>query len=123
MKLKASPIPLFIVFIASMLILPVYAPEGVDLSEFPQQLADAMNLPLIAGQMLASTLILFLFLAPTLLLLNKHASQSTAVLVVGISVMGFLIGAGWLPYWFLLVLCLLVAVMYAGKFRDFLSGG
>ena len=119
--LKAS-IPLFLVFIVLSLIGSVYAPDVVDISEFPQRLSDAMNLPLIAGQMLASALVLCLFLLPTMLLTNKYRSQSVAVLIVGISVMGFLVATTWLPYWFLLVTVLIVALMYSGKMRDFLGG-
>lgn len=119
--LKAS-IPLFLVFIVLSLIGSVYAPDVVDVSEFPQRLADAMGLQLIAGQLLASALVLALFLLPTLLLTNKYNSQSMAVLLMGISVMGFLIAATWLPYWFLLIIVLIVAMMYAGKMRDFLGG-
>lgn len=119
--LKAS-VPLFLVFIVLSLIGPVYAPDVVDISEFPQRLADAMGLQLIAGQLLASALVLCLFLLPTMLLTNKYRSQSIAVLIVGISVMGFLVATTWLPYWFLLVIVLIVALMYAGASRDFLGG-
>lgn len=122
MKLLKASIPLFLVFIVLSMIGPVYAPDTVDISEFPQRVADAMGLSLIAGQLLASSLVLCLFLFPVMLLMNKRHNQSVAVLIVGISVMGFLIAATWLPYWFLLIIVLIVAMMYAGKMRDFLGG-
>jgi len=116
--LKAS-IPLFIILLVLTHIPFVYAPDGIDLSEIPQRLADSMNVPLLAGQLLASALILAMFLFPTLLLTNKYNSQSVAVLIMGVSVMGFLIAVSWLPYWFLLIIVLIVALMYSGKMRDF----
>lgn len=95
---------------------------AIDVSQVPQRIADMLGLPLLAGQMLISIIFMCLLMFPAMLLTNKWASQSLAVLVVGIGSMGFLIAAGWLPYWFMLIIALIVALMYAGKMRDFVGG-
>jgi hypothetical protein len=41
---------------------------------------------------------------------------------VGILVMGLCVALNWLPVWFLVVLAMLVALMFAGKMRDWVSG-
>lgn len=95
---------------------------AIDISQVPQRIADMLGLPLLAGQMLISIIFMCLIMFPALLLTNKWSSQSLAALITGIGAMGFLIAAGWLPYWFLLIICLIVALMYASKMRDFLGG-
>jgi len=100
----------------------VRADDGVDISQFPQTLSDALGIPLIAGQMLASMLFLCLFLFPTMLLTNKRSNQFVAIIFVGLGCLGVTVALTWLPYWFFLIICMIVALMFAGTMRDLITG-
>lgn len=99
----------------------VYAPEDntIELSEFDDYLADRIGIPLFAAQILCSVIVMGLFMFPTLVL-TQHVG---AHLVMGLGTMGFCIAIGWLPYWFLFILSFIIALMYGGKMRDWISGG
>jgi len=79
-----------------------------------------MGIPLFAGQLLCSTIILLIFVLPTALIARKKGGSPIAELMLGLCSMGVCLALGWMPYWILLVLVLLIALMYgsaiAGKF-------
>jgi len=103
-----------------LLIYPVYATgEEVDLADFPKQLSKKLNIPLFAAQLLTSGLFLALFLFPVFILTKNILAH----LMIGFIIMGFCIAMGWLPYWFFLIIIMIVALMYSGKMRDWISGG
>jgi len=116
----------FGILLVFMLIPCVYAEddEAVNLSEFPLKLSEMMTIPLFAAELLASSIIVALFVLPTVFACSKFKKDVTIpTLVVGIGALGFCIAMGWLPYWFLLVLCLLVALIFAGGMRGWIGGG
>lgn len=122
MKLKY-----FLLFALFLLVLipNVYAADddAVNLSEFPLRVSEMMTIPLFAAQLLSSSIILCLFLLPTVFACSKFNKDVTIPsLFVGIGALGFCIAMGWLPYWFLLVLCLLVALIFAGGMRGWIGG-
>jgi len=96
--------------------------DSVNLSDFPQKLADALAIPLFAGQILASTIFIGLFLFPTLLLTRGINEQLIIGLLVGLSTMSFTIAVGWLPWWLLLMVVLITALMFAGSMRNWITG-
>lgn len=100
----------------------LFASETVNLADVPQYLADNLGVGLIGGQMIASLIFLCLVLFPTMLLTNKRSNQYISVLIVGIGCLGTLVGIGWLHYWFLLIIVVIVALMFSGTMRDFLGG-
>jgi len=96
--------------------------------DLPKQLTERLGLPdsgdYFAGKILASCILLALFLLPTLFACSKFGKDALiASLVVGFSVLGFCIALGWLPYWILLIICLIVAFMFSGQIRSWISGG
>lgn len=101
------------------LIAPCYASngEGVDMMDFPQKLSDALGIPVLASQLLISAIFLFAFLLPC-------ASKNPLVpLMIGLPLMGFLIAMNWLPFWLMLLVVMIVAILYAGKVKTLISGG
>ena len=104
----------------------VYADTGdvVDISELPQRLATALNIPLFAGQILASMLLMSFFLFPTIFisLWAKAKDITIPCLFVGIGTLCLCVAIGWFPVWILLLLSLLTAIMLAGKMRGWVSG-
>jgi len=122
-KLKKIVILPSIVFLLSFLISIAHAEADVDISAIPQNLADKMGIPLFATQLLCSGILLLIFVLPTALIGRKKSGSPIAELFVGFITLSVCIALGWLPVWLFLMLCLLVGVMFAGKMRDFLSGG
>lgn len=117
---------LIVLLVLLLFILPInlvraQETDVVDISEFPQALATALGLPLFAGQLLACAIILCLFLFPTMLLTHKKTQQELPIVIVGVMAIAVLVAFTWLPYWILLILCLIVALMYATRMKKVLG--
>lgn len=91
----------------------------IYLEEIPALLAEALNVDLIAAQLIVSAIVLLMFLMPMILV--KRSKGFMAEMVVGIVVTCFLMGIQWLPYWTGLIICLLVAVMLSAKLKGWLG--
>jgi len=106
-------LPLF--FLALTLIIPVYADDEPDINlvNLPEQLGDAWGISSFAAGLFMSTVLLFAFLLP----LVVWRKTGLITLIVGFSIMGFCIAIGWLPYWIMLLISLLIASMYASKIK------
>jgi len=107
---------------------PAFATSGetVNLQNFPQQLATALGVSLFVGQILASTILLCLILFPSIMLAGYFGGSGSvmyALLIVGLPISGVCVALGWLPVWLFLVTCLLIALMFAGKMRELITGG
>lgn len=123
---------LLIPLLLSLYVLPsAYAvadDQEVDMTSLPQMLSEALGLPdtadYFAGKLLTTAIMLSLFMVPTLFACNKFRREPLLPSIfVGMLVFGFCIAMGWLDYWFLLIIALVVALMFAGKMRDLISGG
>jgi len=99
---------------------PVQAIEDddvVDISKLPNKLAEALNMPLFAGQILASAIPFCLICFPTFLLTkNSIAHISSIILMLSLTV-----AFGWMPYWILLLLALIIAFIYANQIKGVFS--
>ena len=106
-------LPLF--FLVLTLITPVYADDEPDINlvNLPEQLGDAWGISSFAAGLFMSTVLLFAFLLP----LVVWRKTGLITLIVGFSIMGFCIAIGWLPYWIMLLISLLIASMYASKIK------
>lgn len=112
---------IIILFILVLGFVPsVYAQdEDIDVSALPQELSERLNIPLFAAELLMSGIFLALFLFPTLLLTRNYMAH----LVMGLTTMGFCIAMGWLPIWILLVIVIMIAMLFSGKIREWITGG
>lgn len=92
---------------------------NVTLPDFPDQLADATNMPLFASQVLVSVIFTFAFL----LALNatKKGSGVLPNLIVGLGCLCFCVAIGWLDYWILLLICLIISAIWSGKIADWIG--
>lgn len=110
----------FGILLGLMLIPCVYAQddEAVNLSDFPKQLAEKLTIPLFAGQILATGIVIALFCFVPIL-----AKNLLGTILFGFVGMGLCVALAWLPYWFLFVLGLLVALLFAGNMRQWITGG
>lgn len=97
----------------------VYADEGrVNLLDLPIYFAEHLGISHFAGQILVCAIFMLAFMLPVVI----YSKTILPPLFVGLLVLGFLIAVGWLDMWFLLVFCLLIALMFAGAMRDLITG-
>lgn len=97
---------------------PLIMYDGI-LTGFPEGLAAALGAPLLAGQLIASSMVLMMMILPILFLTKKELPA----LVVGIVALGVDVGLGWLPAWMFILIMLITAGLIAGMFRGWLGGG
>jgi len=118
--MNRARLPLFLLFTLAFLVLipNVYAADEdvVNLSEFPQELAIALTIPLFAAQLLASSIVLALFILPTTFACSKFERDVVIpTLFVGVLSVSFCIALTWLPVWIFVILTFLIALMFSDK--------
>jgi len=91
----------------------------VNLFDLPSRLAEMLNIPLFAGQILATGIVMLVFLLPVLYL--TRGKSVVATLFSGFIALCLCIAIGWLPVWILLVLVLLIAAMWSGKIKEWVT--
>ncbi len=98
----------------------VLADDTVSLPGVPQQLADALGTNLFVGQLLMAIIMMLIPLLPTLIL--TRGKNTPLELVIGM--IGIILGTalGWVPFWIPLCFIILIALMFSGKVRDWMSG-
>jgi hypothetical protein len=92
--------------------------DQVNLLDLPKKLADALGIPQYAGQLLACTFILFMVLLP-IAIFSK--GNMLLMLMVGIVCLGFFVAIGWLEFWYILMIVLVVAGLWSAKVRGWLT--
>lgn len=114
MKLSLLSISLFFL-ISTILVSPVFAEDEPDINimNLPEQLASAWGITEFAAGLFMSTLLCLAFLFP----IAMWKRTSFAPLIIGLGTMSFCIAIGWLPYWIILLVSLMIAAMYASKIK------
>jgi len=90
--------------------------ESITLTDFPQNLANALGIDLFSGQILASVIFLLLTLFPVILI-TKGKNQ-TLMIIMAVMSLSFCVAVAWLPVWTLAVIVLMIAIMGANKFKE-----
>jgi len=113
----ASISPFFMLLLA-FTIGCVYAEEEPDVNvmDLPGNLAAHLGVSVFVAEVILSSLFLF----SVGLTLSVLKAKGLLILIVTFPLMGVLIAIGWLPFWILLLLSLLVAFMYADKIKKML---
>lgn len=106
---------------------PVHANDQnftqINLTDIPLRVAESLNTYPFAGQLICSAIFMMILILPTTIITrSKHSSWIPEIAIVLIS-MGICVGIGWMPVFFFLMLCLIVAILFAGKMRDTITGG
>lgn len=96
---------------------------GIELSEFPTALAEQFGISTFAGNILASAIVIALFMFPIVFLQKKYNFSSFATLIMGMVTMSLCVALGWFPVWIFAVITLIVAFMYSGKILSLLGKG
>lgn len=100
-----------------------YTPsESPNFYDIPYKLKTMLTIPLFAAQLLTTIIFIGLFDLPMLLITRYWDVTAYATLTITFLVMGFCVAMGWLPYWFMLVFSLVVALLFAATMRGWISG-
>jgi len=91
----------------------------VNLLDVPLRVSEALGIPLFASQIICSCVVFVMLVLPVAFLSKK---SYVPPLITSFLVLGSTVAIGWLPYWFLLIICLIVALMFAGNMRDWITG-
>lgn len=107
-------------FLILLLIKPVYADDDepdINLLNLPTQLASHWGISTFAAGLFLSGLLIFPFML-ALAMLGSRKITGLILLITSFIFMGFCISIGWLPYWIMLLLSLLIAAIYYDKIKQ-----
>lgn len=112
-------LPFFLVLTLT-LVNVVYAVEGddINLQTFDDALAERFGISVFAGGILATTILALMFLIP----IAVYTKTLLPPMIIGILTIGFGIAVGWLDVFFMLIIILLIAFMFAGNMKDLITG-
>lgn len=89
--------------------------QDVNLFDLPRNMANALGIPLYAGQLLTCALFTFWLIFPTAIYAKKNLEY--IFILEGFLLLGFFIAVSWIEYWYMLVYVLVVAGLWAGKMK------
>jgi len=99
-----------------------YAREEISLMDIPELLGEAFGVSTFAGGLIASLIFSVMVLLPSgMLIRGRHASL--VMIIEGLGVFAICIAIAWLPLFLIIVLCMIIALLFSGNVRDWLSGG
>lgn len=120
MRIMDWKIPIIIFGLLAFILIPnVYAQSEreFNLNDIPKNLADALNIPEYPARLIASTCLILIFLLPTIV----FTRNVYILLLVGLMSLSTCIALGWLEFWYLLIIVLVVASLWSGKVRSWLA--
>ncbi len=92
----------------------------MGITDLPTQVGTALGITSSnAGLLLSCGVLVSIGM---LCILMGRKMNVIATMIPMMSSMCFLVAIGWLPYWILLVIAVIVAVSFAGPFRTILTG-
>ena len=114
-------------FLLMMFVSPVFAiqeGEDVNFSDLPTKLSEALNIDLFSAKILASIILVCIVLFPALFLAHTFdmGSAMSIIVVVGLPMSGFCVALGWLPVWIFFIVCFIIALMFSGEMRSWITG-
>jgi hypothetical protein len=108
---------------APVLIIPPLTPTEtgeVNFMALPEMLAVVMGLPVVAAQLLLGIIFLVAVLLP-LAIASRGRLDTIVYVMLGLAVMSFLTAIGWFPIFATLLVILVVAALWSGKVREWLT--
>jgi len=92
--------------------------SGIDLTQVPTQLGAALNISSFAAGLIASAFMLLLFDLPIVIF-----SRNTMLLsVMTILVLCIDVALTWLPYFTLVIVIFMLALLFASEMRTWITG-
>ena len=120
MQTSRFRIPMMLGFFGLMSLWAVGGARAISLNDIPIQLGSALGITTGNAGLLLSCGILVSIGMLCALMGRKMNVLATAIPMM--ASLGFLVAIGWLPYWILLVIAVIVSISFAGPFRTILTG-
>jgi len=96
--------------------------SDIEITQIPAQLAERLGVDVFTASLILSAVIMLFTVCIVAFVIKKGSALTYGVLITEFITMGALIALGWLPYWILLITCLLVAIMFADSMRNLITG-
>ena len=94
---------------------------SINFADIPNLVAEKLNISIFASGILCSGIVLLVGTLPVIIMIRgKNVILFT--LIAQLIAMGFCVSIQWLPYYFLLLYSVLVALLFSGKIRDLIIG-
>lgn len=97
--------------------------ETVQLLKIPQFFADNLGIDLVSAQILTSGIIIAITLGILSYTIRKSRAATIGIFGCEFTVLLALIALGWLPYYILIIVSVLVALLFSAAARDWITGG
>jgi hypothetical protein len=97
---------------------PLPMTTGIDFTQIPTQLGLALNISPFAAGILASAFLLLMFSMP-ILIFSKNLMLAT---IMTILILCCTVAMTWLPYWCLLIIIFMCALLFASEMRTWITG-
>lgn len=93
--------------------------EAVNLLDIPENLGRALGIGTFAAGLMSSIFFVMLIFVPLAIF---SADSIYPWIFIGLPLLGVCVALGWMPAWFMIVTCLLVAAFWSEKMTGWISG-
>ena len=123
MRYRSLSGPISTILFLFIFIAPVFAESdgSIDLSSFGTSLGEKLGIGDFAGNLLMGLIILLVLMFPIIMISRRRGSGFMAEMIFGIATMCFNIAVGFWPPWILIIVCFLIALLFADKIADILG--
>lgn len=94
-----------------------------DLTALPAQLASHLMIDIFTAGLLCTAVFMFIPLMAVAIITRSRKSSWIIEIALSLVLMGFCVAMTWLPVFFIVAFCLIIALLFAGKSRDMITGG
>lgn len=120
MKKSYVSTPLFFYYLVLSLIHSVYGADNPDLMGLPEQIGIAFGIGTFAGGILASAVLILMWVVPITILVRGRASIFISMISC-VLILSFAVAISWLPLFTLILIVLMIAGLWASKTRGWFT--
>lgn len=85
--------------------------NGINLTEIPIRVADALNVDVFCGGIFCSIVLMLVLVLPVIIVVRGKGSSWIVEVSTTLIIMGVCVGIGWLSQWFILIMALITALL------------
>ncbi len=112
--LVSSLSPLFLIQTA-------YCGESINLFDIPEALGEKLGVDAFAGGLLASAILILIFILPTTMLLRGSRHTTLIVMALLIFLYGFCVAISWIPVWTVIVFTFILSLLFAKDIKGVIT--
>lgn len=97
--------------------------ETVELLKIPKFFADNLGIDLTSAQLLVAGVVIAISISILAFTIKKNRAVTVGIFGCEFTVLLALIALGWLPYYILIIVSVLVALLFSAAARDWITEG